>query len=130
MANVSIDVDAWQDEGMTAAPPRTPRVCRGVVGAVDPAAAQDLAQGFKALADPARVQLLALVATADEGEICACDLTGPLGLAQPTVSHHLKILVGAGLLEREQRGRWAYYSLAPAGLERLSAALRGTVEAT
>lgn len=111
--------------------PRATRCC-GVTdsGAVDPEIARDLAQGFKALADPARVQLLALVAAADDGEVCACDLTTPLGLAQPTVSHHLKVLVGAGLLRREQRGRWAYYSLVPHGLDRLSSALRSTVEAT
>ncbi|SKC60327.1 ArsR/SmtB family transcription factor [Krasilnikoviella flava] len=80
---------------------------------VDPAAARDLARQFKALADPTRVQLLSIV-TAHEGhEACVCDLTEPVGLSQPTVSHHLKILVEAGLLEREQRGRWAYYRAAP-----------------
>jgi len=68
------------------------------------------AQLFKALADPARVRLVNLLATSDE-PICACDLTQSLGLAQPTVSHHLKKLTDAGLLEREQRGKWAFYSL-------------------
>ena len=65
---------------------------------------------FKALADPARVRLVNLLATSDE-PICACELTPAVGLAQPTVSHHLKKLTDAGLLEREQRGKWAYYSL-------------------
>jgi ArsR family transcriptional regulator len=65
---------------------------------------------FKALADPARVRLVNLLATSDD-PVCACELIGPLGLAQPTVSHHLKKLTQAGLLRREQRGVWAFYSL-------------------
>jgi ArsR family transcriptional regulator, arsenate/arsenite/antimonite-responsive transcriptional repressor len=65
---------------------------------------------FKALADPQRVLIVNQLANSPE-PICVCDLTGPLGLAQPTVSHHLRKLVEAGLLEREQRGTWAYYSL-------------------
>lgn len=72
--------------------------------------AEAAAQLFKALADPARVRLVNLLATSD-GPVCACDLIEPLGLAQPTVSHHLKKLTDAGLLEREQRGKWAYFSL-------------------
>ena len=68
------------------------------------------AQLFKALADPARVRLVNLLATSDE-PICACELTPAVGLSQPTVSHHLKKLTEAGLLEREQRGKWAFYSL-------------------
>jgi ArsR family transcriptional regulator len=68
------------------------------------------AQLFKALAEPARIRIVNLLATNDRA-VCVCELTGPLGLAQPTVSHHLKKLVQAGLLDREQRGTWAYYSL-------------------
>ncbi len=94
-----------------------------VIQAVDPDAARELARTFKALADPARVQLLAIVASQDGGEACVCDLTEPVGLSQPTVSHHLKILVDAGLLTREQRGRWAYYSLASGALTRLATSL-------
>jgi ArsR family transcriptional regulator len=74
---------------------------------------------FAALADPARVRIVNLVATSDE-PVCACHLIDPLGLAQPTVSHHLKRLVDAGLLEREQRGKWAYFSLAPEASTRLA----------
>jgi ArsR family transcriptional regulator, arsenate/arsenite/antimonite-responsive transcriptional repressor len=77
---------------------------------------------FKALADPARVRLINLLATAEE-PVCVCQLTPSLGLAQPTVSHHLKKLVQAGLLQREQRGIWAYYSLDREGLERAAGAL-------
>ncbi|MET3367624.1 UNVERIFIED_CONTAM: ArsR family transcriptional regulator [Jeotgalibacillus campisalis] len=72
---------------------------------------------FKALADPNRLRLLSMVKAESSGESCVCDLTEPLGLGQPTVSHHLKILVDAGLLHREKRGTWAYYSLVPGALD-------------
>jgi ArsR family transcriptional regulator len=75
---------------------------------------------FKALADPHRVKIINLLATSPD-PVCVCDFTGPLGLSQPTVSHHLKKLVQAGLLEREQRGTWAYYSLNRDALGRLAA---------
>jgi ArsR family transcriptional regulator len=65
---------------------------------------------FRALGDPARVRIVNLLATADE-PVCACNLVAPVGLAQPTVSHHLKKLTDAGLVTREQRGKWAYFSL-------------------
>ena len=78
------------------------------------------AQLFKALADPARVRLVNLLATSDE-PICACELTPAVGLSQPTVSHHLKQLTEAGLLEREQRGKWAFYSLNREALSGLAA---------
>jgi ArsR family transcriptional regulator len=74
---------------------------------------------FSALADPARVRTVNLIATSDD-PVCACHLIEPLGLSQPTVSHHLKKLVEAGLLEREQRGKWAYFSLTPDASERLA----------
>jgi ArsR family transcriptional regulator, arsenate/arsenite/antimonite-responsive transcriptional repressor len=74
---------------------------------------------FAALADPARVRIMNVVATSDE-PVCACHLIEPLALSQPTVSHHLKKLVDAGLLEREQRGKWAYFSLTPEATERLA----------
>ena len=78
------------------------------------------AELFKALADPARVRIVNLLATAGE-PVCACNLNGPVGLAQPTVSHHLKKLVDAGLIEREQRGKWAYFSLRRDAVETLAA---------
>lgn len=90
------------------------------------AAAADLARTVKALADPARLRLLSLVAAHDGGEACVCDLTAPLGLSQPTVSHHLKVLVDAGLLTREKRGVWAYFAVVPGALDSLAAALRST----
>ena len=77
------------------------------------------AELFRALADPARVRIVNLLASAGE-PVCACDLNEPVGLSQPTVSHHLKKLVGVGLLEREQRGKWAYFSLRPDAVEKLA----------
>lgn len=82
--------------------------------------AERLARSLKALADPARLRLLSIVASHADAEACVCDLTEPLGLSQPTVSHHLKVLVDAGYLRREKRGTWAYYSLAPNSLESIS----------
>ncbi|MVA75817.1 metalloregulator ArsR/SmtB family transcription factor [Auraticoccus sp. F435] len=101
------------------------RSCCGSGGAdgVDTGTAQELARLFRALADPSRVQLLSIVAAQPDGEACVCDLTEPVGLSQPTVSHHLKILVEAGLLEREKRGVWAYFRLAADAGERLGRAL-------
>jgi ArsR family transcriptional regulator len=81
--------------------------------------AEATAAVFRALGDPARVRIVNLIATSDE-PVCGCDLEGPLGLSQPTVSHHLKKLHDAGLLHREQRGRWAYYSLIRSAVEKLA----------
>ncbi|WP_264355598.1 ArsR/SmtB family transcription factor [Pseudarthrobacter sp. MM222] len=85
--------------------------------------AQRRALVFKALADPNRLRLLSIVKAGASGEACVCDLTEPLDLGQPTVSHHLKILVEAGLLTREKRGTWAYYSLVPGALEQAAGLL-------
>jgi len=82
--------------------------------------AEATAEVFKALADPARVRIVNLLATAGE-PVCACNLNDPVGLAQPTVSHHLKKLVDVGLLEREQRGKWAYFSLKRDAVHKLAA---------
>lgn len=81
--------------------------------------AETLAAAFKALADPARLRLLSMVASSADGEMCACDLVEPSGRSQPTVSHHLSLLVDAGLLTREKRGRWAWYSVVPESLTAL-----------
>lgn len=79
-----------------------------------------LAGSLKALADPTRLRLVSMVAAHEDGEACVCDLTEPLGLSQPTVSHHLKILVEAGFLTRSKRGLWAYYRLVPGALDSVS----------
>lgn len=107
----------------------TPRLpcCAPITGAtltVDEAA--DLAAVLKAVADPARLRLLSLIQAADGGEACVCDLTDPVSLSQPTVSHHLKVLYDAGLVSREKRGAWAYYRAVPARLAELATALTGT----
>ncbi|HTO00528.1 MAG TPA: metalloregulator ArsR/SmtB family transcription factor [Microthrixaceae bacterium] len=82
-----------------------------------------LADAFKALSDPARLRLLSLIANSSGGEACACDLIEPLERSQPTVSHHLAILVDAGLVTREKRGRWAWYRIVPERLDALRTAL-------
>lgn len=87
--------------------------------------AEELASALKAVADPARLRLLNLIAAA--GEACACDLEDPLGLSQPTISYHLKTLTEAGFLEREQRGRWAYYRVIPRFTRDLASALTAEV---
>jgi ArsR family transcriptional regulator len=83
--------------------------------------AERVASAFKVLADPARLRLLAMIAASDE--VCVCNLTDAVGLSQPTVSHHLKVLNDAGFVAREKRGTWAYYRLVPEALSILRAAL-------
>ena len=95
------------------------------VSGLDAEEAKQRALIFKALSDPNRLRLLSIVKANEAGESCVCDLTDPLDLSQPTVSHHLKMLVDAGLLHREKRGTWAYYSLVPGALERTAGLLTG-----
>ncbi len=83
--------------------------------------AEELSGRLKALAEPTRLRLLSLVLAA--GEACVCDLTAPVGLSQPTVSHHLKVLVDAGILERDKRGRWVWYRMVPGALGALATVL-------
>ena len=90
---------------------------------LDEPAAERLASALRVLADPARLRLLSIIGAHANGEACVCELTGPLGLSQPTVSHHLKVLADAGLVGREQRGRWAYFWVLPEPLELLRGAL-------
>ena len=98
--------------------------CAPVTGALlDHTAAETLAHVFKALGDPTRVRLLSLIAATDGGEACVCNLTAPVGLSQPTVSHHLKLLVDAGLVSRDQRGKWAYYRVIDETMEAIGQAL-------
>ena len=81
--------------------------------------ADRLARALKVLAEPARLRLLSLIQSQPDGEACVCHLTEPLRLSQPTVSHHLKVLLDAGLVEREQRGSWAYFRVVPDQLRAL-----------
>src|SRR5690554_7283968 len=82
--------------------------------------ADDLSRVLKALADPARLRLISIVAASEGQEACVCDLIEPIGLGQSTVSHHLKILMDAGFLTRSKRGTWAYYRLVPGALDSIS----------
>jgi ArsR family transcriptional regulator, arsenate/arsenite/antimonite-responsive transcriptional repressor len=94
-----------------------------LAGPLDSSEADNLAAALRVLADPARLRLLSLIQAQPSGEACVCHLTAPLGLSQPTVSHHLKVLLQAGLVEREQRGSWAYFRVREEPLAALRALL-------
>ncbi len=85
--------------------------------------AKSLAGVFKALSDPVRLRLLSLIASFEGGEACVCDLTGPFEVSQPTISHHLRVLREAGLIDSERRGTWVYYWVLPDALGRLGSLL-------
>jgi ArsR family transcriptional regulator len=93
-------------------------ITQGALGEED---AVELAGVFAALSDPVRLRLLSIVAA--EGEVCSCNLEGPLGKSQPTMSHHTKVLADAGLIEGERRGRWMWWHLVPAPMDRLRSVL-------
>jgi ArsR family transcriptional regulator len=98
--------------------------CRPVLeGGLTKADAEELASLFRALADPVRLRVLSFIASQPGAEACVCHVIDPVGLSQPTVSHHLKLLHHAGLLEREKRGAWVYYRVVPDRLEATRAAL-------
>jgi ArsR family transcriptional regulator len=90
---------------------------------IDETSAAGLAHVFKALGDPVRLRLVSLIGARDGGEVCVCDLTSAFDLSQPTISHHLKVLREAGLIDSERRGTWVYYRLVPAALERMAGLL-------
>jgi ArsR family transcriptional regulator len=92
---------------------------------LSPARAQELAADFKVLSDPVRLRLLSLIASVPEGEVCACELNDPLERSQATVSHHLSVLTNAGLITREQRGKWAWFTVAPDRAEFVRSVLGG-----
>ena len=92
-------------------------------GTLDADQAEDLALRLKALADPARLRLLSMLLAAEDGEACTCDLVEPLGLSQPTVSHHLGRLAAVGIVEAERRGRWTWYRVRPDALAALRSVL-------
>jgi ArsR family transcriptional regulator, arsenate/arsenite/antimonite-responsive transcriptional repressor len=94
-----------------------------VSGPIDAQRADELAALLKALADPVRLRLVSIIAAAPGGEACACDLPGLLDRSQPTISHHLSQLVMAGIIDREQRGKWAWFRLRPERLTALCAVL-------
>ena len=94
-----------------------------LAGPLDAGEAAGLAQALRVIADPTRLRLLSLIQAQPAGEACVCHLTEPLGLTQPTVSHHLKVLLQAGLVAREQRGSWAYFRVCEEPLATLRALL-------
>jgi ArsR family transcriptional regulator len=98
-------------------------------GRLEKEEAEQLAEAFKAIADPARLRLLSYIAAQPSAETCVCFLTEPLGLSQPTVSHHLKVLYDAGLLAREKRGTWAWYRIVPERMNELRNALAPPADA-
>jgi ArsR family transcriptional regulator len=99
-----------------------PPILQAPLGQVE---SERLAAALRVLADPARLRLLSILSASPGGEACVCNLTEPLGLSQPTVSHHMRVLSEAGLVERDQRGRWAFFRLRPERLEILRGALEG-----
>jgi ArsR family transcriptional regulator, arsenate/arsenite/antimonite-responsive transcriptional repressor len=107
----------------------TPCCTPVTAGPLDEDAAVELATVFKALADPVRLRLVSIIAVAPGGEICACDLPGLLDRSQPTISHHLTLLMRAGLIDREQRGKWAWFRLRREGFAAIRAALGDEVAA-
>jgi ArsR family transcriptional regulator, arsenate/arsenite/antimonite-responsive transcriptional repressor len=121
---VAIYIDSCQYEVMKQIAVIDQACCPQVLGSpLSAAEAEDLAGALRVVADPARLRLLSLIAATEGSEACVCDLTEPLGLSQPTVSHHLKVLTDAGLLAREQRGRWAFFSIEAEPLALLRKAL-------
>lgn len=105
---------------------RSNECCASVLAApLDSVDAAELASGFSALADPVRLRVLSILAASPEGEVCVCDFVEPLAKSQPTVSHHLKILSAAGLVQGDRRGKWVWYSLNRSRLAELRAAIDG-----
>nr|WP_235453836.1 metalloregulator ArsR/SmtB family transcription factor [Streptomyces olivochromogenes] len=112
-----MDVDVDADAGADAC-------CRRLAAApLDDDRAAELAKVFKALGDPVRLRLLSMIASQDDGEVCVCELTPAFDLSQPTISHHLKLLRQAGLIDCERRGTWVYYWALPDALARLASFL-------
>jgi len=102
----------------------TDQCCPSVLASpLDAAQAAELSLGFTALADPVRLRVLSILAASPEGEVCVCDFVGPVAKSQPTVSHHLKILSEAGLVQGERRGKWVWYSLNRDRLAQLRSAI-------
>jgi len=121
---MAIHFDECEYVGMSDTPSEAEFCCTALGSTpLDEASAADLAAVLKALADPVRLRLVSIVAAATGGEVCACDLPALVDRSQPTVSHHLSQLVGAGILDREQRGKWAWFRLHSGALESVRNAL-------
>jgi len=115
-----VDVDLTTSRPTLAGPSCCPG---GLTRPLDRETADELSRLLKAVADPTRLRLLSILRSRPGCEACVCDLTEPLGLSQPTVSHHLRVLVEAGILAREKRGYWTWYAVIPSRLTELAAVL-------
>lgn len=124
--HLSKNVNTWQTVGVSLPTTIEATSCcaPSVTDAIGVDEAERIAKTFKALGDPTRVRLLSLIAAGQGGEACICDLTEPVGLSQGTVSHHMKLLAEAGLVTREQRGKWAYFAVEAGALDAAADALR------
>ena len=116
-------IDVCQYKSMKISKPQLPCCTPLLTGRLSLDEAVDLAATFRVLGEPMRLQMLSLIAAQPSRKVCACELAEPLGLAQPTVSHHLKVMHKAGLLERERRGTWIYYRILPEKLVMLRESL-------
>ena len=124
MTLIAVNIDLCQYAAMKLVPVITDTACPPLLQEpLDEHTAVELARALKTIADPARLRLLSLIQAQPEGEACVCHLTAPLGLSQPTVSHHLRVLLEAGLVTRERRGSWAYYRIVADALAPLRTAL-------
>ena len=124
--NVSTNVDECNEEFSVPRPTTLQACCPPLLDApMVQGDADELAQAFKALADPVRLRLLSLIASAPDGTACSCDLEGPVGKSQSTVSHHLSLLADAGLITKEKVGRWVNCTVVPERLEALRVVLAG-----
>jgi ArsR family transcriptional regulator, arsenate/arsenite/antimonite-responsive transcriptional repressor len=113
-------------QGLIPEPGTAAQCCPSLLSApLGAAEASELAQGFSALSDPVRLRVLSMLAASPEGEVCVCEFVNPLGKSQPTISHHLKILSEAGLVQGDRRGKWVWYSLNRDRLAQLRAAIDG-----
>jgi len=102
--------------------------CGGATSKLSPDEAAALAHRLAAVADPVRLQMLSIMAGSSTGEVCACDFVGPIAKSQPTVSHHLKVLTEAGLIEGDKRGRWIWYRLAAGSIDGLVSSLAAATD--
>jgi ArsR family transcriptional regulator len=118
-SSIAVNIDLCQYPGVRTVAAIAASCPPLLAGPLDAEEAQRLAGALKILADPARLRLLSLIQAQPGAEACVCHLTEPLGLSQPTVSHHLKVLREAGLVERERRGSWAFYRIVPEPLAAL-----------
>ena len=116
---MNVNIEAMKKSNSVTTQPMTGCCAPLLSGHLNPAEAEQLAALFRVLGEPARLQVLSLIAARPAKEACVCELTEPLGLSQPTVSHHLKVLYESGLLQKERRGTWIYYHLVPERFEML-----------